>query len=220
MSRSSGRQLAMATDPEYQLDFASTATESHVENALDQLREAPNGRVYGGLGQLLPGGSVGDPKAYHEVTTTEVNFLFRSGAKLEGHLFAPLEGDGGPGAGGGHHHRIDPGHPAHVLVGGPHPGRAGIPGLHLGRAGPGRVRDHAPRPRPDRPVRRPRQRRRATPTRACPSSSRSTSTRAPSTRSASSPRRPTTRTCPAAGPPTTSPPRRRTSTRAANRSTG
>jgi dienelactone hydrolase len=43
---------------------------------------------------VLPGGSVGDPKAYHEVTMTEVNFLFRSGAKLEGHLFAPRDGTG------------------------------------------------------------------------------------------------------------------------------
>ena len=94
VSRSSGRQLAELADPEYLADFASTAVESHVENQADQLREAPNGRAYGGLGQLLPGGSVGDPKAYHEVTTTEVNFLFRSGAKLEGHLFAPLDGDG------------------------------------------------------------------------------------------------------------------------------
>ena len=92
MSRSAERQAAMATDPEYHADMASTAPESHVENQLDQLRDAQNGRVYGGLGQLLPGGSVGDPKAYHEVTTTEVNFLFRSGAKLEGHLFAPLTG--------------------------------------------------------------------------------------------------------------------------------
>ena len=94
VSRSSARQAAMATDPEYHADFLSTATESHAENQLDQLREAGNGRVYAGLGQLLPGGSVGDPKAYHEVTTTEVNFLFRSGAKLEGHLFAPVEGSG------------------------------------------------------------------------------------------------------------------------------
>ena len=94
MSRSSARQSGQLTDPEYHADFGSTALESHAQNLLDQAREAPNGRVYAGLGQLLPGGSVGDPKAYHEVTTTEVNFLFRSGAKLEGHLFAPLDGNG------------------------------------------------------------------------------------------------------------------------------
>ena len=92
VSRSSGRQLAELTDPQYQVDFASTALESHVENQLDQVRDAPDGRVYAGLGQLLPGGSVGDPKAYHEVASTEVDFLFRSGAKLEGHLFAPVDG--------------------------------------------------------------------------------------------------------------------------------
>ncbi|HSP03971.1 MAG TPA: hypothetical protein VLR27_10740 [Acidimicrobiales bacterium] len=94
MSRSLGRQAEHLTDPEFHRDFAATAVESQVENAVDQVREAPNGRVYGGLGQVLPGGSVGDPKAYHEVTATEVNFLFRSGAKLEGHLFAPLDGTG------------------------------------------------------------------------------------------------------------------------------
>jgi len=94
MSRSTGRHQVMVADPEYQGDFLATAAESQAENVVDQLREAPNGRVYGGLGQVLPGGSVGDPKAYHEVTSTEVNFLFRSGAKLEGHLFAPLAGTG------------------------------------------------------------------------------------------------------------------------------
>jgi dienelactone hydrolase len=94
MSRSLARQVGHLTDPEFHADFAATAVESQLENASDQVREAPNGRVYGGLGQVLPGGSVGDPEAYHEVSTTEVNFLFRSGAKLEGHLFAPLEGSG------------------------------------------------------------------------------------------------------------------------------
>lgn len=94
VARSGQEQPAMITDPEFNRDFVFTAAESQVENVLDQVREAPNGRVYAGLGQLLPGGSVGDPKAYYDVTTTEVNFLFRSGAKLEGHLFAPT----GPGA--------------------------------------------------------------------------------------------------------------------------
>lgn len=91
-TRSLQDQPTQPTDPEYLTDFASTATESFVENQLDQIREAGNGRVHGGLGQLLPGGSVGDPKAYHEVTTTEVNFLMRSGAKLEGHIFHPIGG--------------------------------------------------------------------------------------------------------------------------------
>jgi len=94
MSRSSGRQIGHGSDPAFHGDFAATALESQVENLSDQLREAPNGRVYGGLGQVLPGGSVGDPKAYHEVSSTEVNFLFRSGAKLEGHVFAPRSGTG------------------------------------------------------------------------------------------------------------------------------
>ncbi len=89
VTRSLGRQTAQLTSVEYGLDFLSTAAESHLENQVDQIRDLPNGRVYGGLGQHLPGGSVGDPEAYHEVSSTEVNFLFRSGAKLEGHLFAP-----------------------------------------------------------------------------------------------------------------------------------
>jgi dienelactone hydrolase len=94
MSRSAQRQVDQLTDPEHHLDLAAAAAESHTENQLDQLRELPNGRLYAGLGQVLPGGSVGDPTAYHEITTTEVNFLFRSGAKLEGHLFAPVGTDG------------------------------------------------------------------------------------------------------------------------------
>jgi hypothetical protein len=90
LSRSLQDQPTQPTDPEYLADFASTATESWAENQLDQIREAGNGRVYAGLGQLLSGGSVGDPQAYHEVATTEVNFLMRSGAKLEGHIFHPV----------------------------------------------------------------------------------------------------------------------------------
>ena len=92
ITRSLQRQTAMLSDPEFQADFAATALESQVENVSDQAREVRNGRVYAGLGQVLPGGSVGDPTEYHEVATTEVNFLFRSGAKLEGHLFAPVAG--------------------------------------------------------------------------------------------------------------------------------
>lgn len=95
-TRSLRDQPTQPTDPAYVADFGATALESAIENQLDQLRELPNGRVYGGLGQLLPGGSVGDPQRYHDVTTTEVNFLMRSGAKLEGHLFHPV-GAGQPG---------------------------------------------------------------------------------------------------------------------------
>lgn len=94
LTRSLQDQPEQLTDLEYQVDLVPAVLESTLENQTDQGRDLTNGRVYAGLGHLLPGGSVGDPKAYHDVASTEVNFLMRSGAKLEGHIFHPV-GDPG-----------------------------------------------------------------------------------------------------------------------------
>lgn len=95
MSRStaSGRQLAYLTDPAYGTAFAPAAAESFLSNLGRQVADAPQGRTYLTLGQLLPGGAIGDPTAYHDLTPTPVGFLSRTGAKLVGRLWT----DGGVG---------------------------------------------------------------------------------------------------------------------------
>jgi dienelactone hydrolase len=92
-STASGRQLAYLTDPAYDAAFAPAAAESFLTNLGRQVADLPQGRVYATLGQLLPGGAVGDPTAYHEQTPTTVAFLSRTGAKLVGRVWS----DGGPG---------------------------------------------------------------------------------------------------------------------------
>jgi dienelactone hydrolase len=82
-----GRQLEYLTDPAYNLAFGPAAAESYLANLGKQTADLAYGRAYLTLGQLLPGGSVGDPTAYHELTPTTVGFLSRTGAKLIGRLW-------------------------------------------------------------------------------------------------------------------------------------
>ncbi len=95
-STASGRQLAYLTDPAYGPAFAPAAAESFLTNLGRQVADAPQGRAYLTLGQLLPGGSVGDPRAYHELTPTTVGFLSRTGAKLVGRLWSDGQGGAKP----------------------------------------------------------------------------------------------------------------------------
>ena len=92
----SGRQLAYLTDPGYGLALAPATAESYLANLGRQVADAPYGRAYLTLGQLLPGGSVGDPTAYHELTPTTVGFLSRTGAKLVGRLWTDGEAEAKP----------------------------------------------------------------------------------------------------------------------------
>ena len=91
MGRSSveGRQRGYLTDPAYAQAFTPAAADSFLKNLGRQVADAKETRVYGGLGQLLPGGSVGDPTHYYDadVTVIPVAFIARTGAKLSGRLF-------------------------------------------------------------------------------------------------------------------------------------
>ena len=84
----SGRQRAYVTDPAYNRAFTPAAAESFLANLGKQVNDVPYGRHYVTLGQLLPGGSVGDPTQYHALTPTPVAFLSRTGAKLVGRLWS------------------------------------------------------------------------------------------------------------------------------------
>ena len=90
VSRSSvtGRQLAYLTDLKYDAAFTPTAAESFLASLGRQTADVAHGRHYLTLGALLPGGEVGDPTKYHEMTPTVVSFVSRTGAKLVGRLWS------------------------------------------------------------------------------------------------------------------------------------
>lgn len=89
-----GRQLAELTDLDYGYAFTPAAAETFLTNLARQVEDLPQGRLYATLGEVLPGGSIGDPFAYGELDPTTVSFLSRTGAKLTGRLWT----DGKPGA--------------------------------------------------------------------------------------------------------------------------
>lgn len=93
MARSSARQRDMATDTAYTLAFLKSGGHTWWDATGNQLADANAGRVHGGLGQVLPGGAVGDPKAYDDYTPRRVQFLARTGAKISGRVW----GSEGPG---------------------------------------------------------------------------------------------------------------------------
>lgn len=90
----SGRQLAYLGDVNYGKAFTPTAAESFLINLGRQVADLQRGRYYLTLGQLLPGGQVGDPTKYHEMTPTIVSFVSRTGAKLVGRIWS--DGADGP----------------------------------------------------------------------------------------------------------------------------
>jgi dienelactone hydrolase len=84
----SGRQRAYLTDPDYGRAFTPAAAESFLKDLGRQVADTSHGRLYLTLGQLLPGGSVGDPTRYHEGNPIPVAFASRTGAKLSGRLWS------------------------------------------------------------------------------------------------------------------------------------
>lgn len=87
MARSSARQRGMAMSPEYIQAFMKTGGHAWWDATGNQLADLNAGRVHAGLGQVLPGGAVGDPEAYDEMTPRRIQFLSRTGAKLSGRIW-------------------------------------------------------------------------------------------------------------------------------------
>lgn len=87
MARSSARQRGMATSPDYMLAFMKSGGRTWWDASGNQLADLNAGRVHAGLGQVLPGGAVGDPQAYDEMTPRRIQFLSRTGAKLSGRIW-------------------------------------------------------------------------------------------------------------------------------------
>jgi dienelactone hydrolase len=99
MSRSSveGRQLAELVDLDYGWAFTPLAAATFLTNLGRQVADVPYGRVYATLGQLLPGGAIGNPVTYRSMAPISVSFLSRTGAKLVGRIWT--DGRPGPHAG-------------------------------------------------------------------------------------------------------------------------
>jgi hypothetical protein len=94
MQRTTGRQADQLTDPAHLQQLASAGAETELANLGTQVADLPRGRLYLGLGQLLPGGAVGRAEEYHAMEPVEISFLSRTGAKLDGRLF--WDGEAGP----------------------------------------------------------------------------------------------------------------------------
>lgn len=92
IARTSERQGFHFTTPEYWLASNETFRDTWVNGQERQVRDAPEGRVYAGAGQHLPGGNVGDPERYYEGDRYLVEFINREGTKLVGNVW-PCVGD-------------------------------------------------------------------------------------------------------------------------------
>lgn len=87
------RQLSLLTDPGQGSTLLIAGVSEWLSNVSTQVGDLPSGRLYVSLGQLLPGGNVGDPTSYGEIEPIEVDFASRTGALLHGRLWW----DGKPG---------------------------------------------------------------------------------------------------------------------------
>ena len=86
-SRSSARQSGQTTDLDYGMAFFDAGWQTWLAAQGNQVADLRDGRLHTGLGQVLPGGAVGDPQAYGTVPTRRIQFLSRTGAKLSGRIW-------------------------------------------------------------------------------------------------------------------------------------
>ena len=91
MSRSTWRHTHLFTDPGYEAAFVPVAADTWLQAQGIQGEGLRSGRVYTGAGNVLVGGSVGDPRDQNlhpsGVVDKQVFFLSRTGAKLTGHVW-------------------------------------------------------------------------------------------------------------------------------------
>ena len=91
VSRSTWRHTHLFTSPDYEAAMVPVAADTWLQGQGTQLEGLRSGRAYVGAGNILVGGSVGDPRVQNlfpdGVATTGVQFLSRTGAKLSGHVW-------------------------------------------------------------------------------------------------------------------------------------
>lgn len=87
MGRTTQRQGYHYTTPGYWLASQSTFQSTFLQGQARQHSDLLDGRGYITVGQLAPGGNVGDPEAYDAGLRYEVEFLNREGSKLVGNVW-------------------------------------------------------------------------------------------------------------------------------------
>lgn len=93
-ARARGSQLQQATSTTYTPAFLGAAADSMARAAGKQANDVRKGRVYGGFSPYVPVyGTTGDPEIYFDLVPRRVQFLSRTGAKLQGHVWGG-EADG------------------------------------------------------------------------------------------------------------------------------
>lgn len=90
MARTTERQGYHFTTPDYWLATHDTALDTWSQGVFRQWRDADDGRIYASVGQIIPGGNLGDPEAYRDGPRHEVEFLNREGTKLVGNVWPCL----------------------------------------------------------------------------------------------------------------------------------
>jgi len=87
ITRSAGRHRDDMVSPRWHQAMQQATAESYLAALGIQLSDLGNGRIHTGLGQWIPGGSVGDPLTYNGIPSRRVQFLSRTGARLSGHIW-------------------------------------------------------------------------------------------------------------------------------------
>lgn len=87
MARTSEDQSYQVTSDSYREASREIFLDTWLQGLARQSRDLDDGRLYAGLGQVLPGGNVGDPEHYLDGPRVEVEFLNREGAKLVGNVW-------------------------------------------------------------------------------------------------------------------------------------
>jgi hypothetical protein len=86
--RARGSQIDQGTSATYTPAFLGAAADSMARAAGRQVNDVRKGRVYGGFsGYTGVYGTTGDPEIYFDLVPRRVQFLSRTGAKLQGHVW-------------------------------------------------------------------------------------------------------------------------------------
>lgn len=87
MARTTERQGYHFTTPGYWEASQSTFLATFLAGQSRQSSDLQDGRLYASVGQIAPGGNVGDPETYDAGLRYEVEFLNREGTKLVGNIW-------------------------------------------------------------------------------------------------------------------------------------
>lgn len=87
MARTSEDQSYHVTSDSYREASREIFLDTWLQGLARQYRDLDDGRVYAGLGQIAPGGNVGDPEHHLDGPRLEVEFLNREGTKLVGNVW-------------------------------------------------------------------------------------------------------------------------------------